>query len=107
MDGDLFENDTSALPGYESQIIGGGFEVTSQLGRFDLAFRGGMFTNLAIENPDEVYTIGLEVRRGPLTISTEGHLTASDINVEAESSGSRRRDFPDRVGGSLSIGIEW
>lgn len=106
MDGDLTKNSTDTAPGFESRILGGGVEITTWIRKAALSLRGGTFVNLASEELGQVYTAGLELRYGAFFVSAEGHVTADNVDIESASIETSRRDFPERLGGSVAMGFE-
>ena len=104
VDADLTENDTELLPGFKSRVVGGGLEISSSYGELEFALRAGSFVNLAAESVNPVWTLGAEARYGNFFIGMEGHLAFEEVQVESQSVNSEYDDFPDRLGGSFSIG---
>lgn len=105
LDGDLTKNSSAAAPGYESRILGGGIEVTTRFRDAAFILRGGSFVNLASELLGQVYTAGAELHYGAFFVSIEGHVTADNVDIESASIETSRRDFPERLGGSVAMGF--
>ena len=107
VDADLTVNGTDALPGYKSRILGGGAELTTTLGRTVIALRAGSFANLLAADPSPVITLGAGLENGPFFIEAEGNITARNLKIESSSLFTKAQDFPEQIGGSITLGFRF
>jgi hypothetical protein len=101
LDLDLLKNETDALPGFESQIIGGGIEYPL----LDVLFlRLGASANLADENEAPVIHggLGLRIARVQIDAAVMVSTEFSDIDTDGDSDSM---DAPEKAGLSLFIGV--
>jgi hypothetical protein len=96
VDFDLMKNESQALPGYDSQVLGGGAEFSIH----DVLFlRGGVSKNLAESAEDPVIHAGLGLRLW--TVQLELAAMAGTDFTEI-SSGDK---IPERAGGALMLSV--
>ncbi len=94
---DLYKYENEFLPGYKSQILGGGAQV--ELG--PVALRAGASKNLADEEESVVIHAGLGVRMGYFSLDAAAMLTPHFEGISAESGA----EVPQRAGASLTLGF--
>ncbi|MEK7448040.1 MAG: conjugal transfer protein TraF [Planctomycetota bacterium] len=97
---DITKNESQALDGYESQMIGAGLEFRVPI--LAISLRGGMYKDLAADEGDAlVYTAGLGL-----------HVIALDIDIAAAKSTDtfsieNSKDVPQRIGVSFSAAVRF
>jgi len=101
-DVDLIRNDSEALPGYESQLLGGGVEV----GLADVLFlRGGVSKNLAESEEDLMVHAGFGLRLWVLQVDAAANLIPDFTEISTSSDGSDSSDVPERGGFALQLSL--
>lgn len=99
---DLVRNDSEALPGYHSQVLGGGAEVSL----FGAGFlRLGLSKNLAESEEDLVIHTGLGFRVWLLQIEAAAAVATDWTEIETGNDGDDPAEIPERVGFSLQLGF--
>jgi hypothetical protein len=99
---DLLRNDCEALPGYHSQVLGGGVEFAL----FDAGFfRLGLSKNLAESKEDLVIHGGFGLRVWLLQIDAALAFATDWTEIETGDAGGDPTEVPERVGASLQIGL--
>lgn len=98
-DVDLYINHSEALPGYDSQMLGGGAEYAL----LDILFlRGGVSKNIAEPTENVMFHLGLGLR----VLSVDVDLAASIVPEFTKlESGGGTAELPERAGASLLIGV--
>ncbi len=95
VDVDLFENESEALPGYDSQLIAAGLEWAI----FEtLLLRGGVSKNFVETNEGVVVHAGLGLSVLGMAIEFAGSMSTKFTDVSGN-------DVPERAGASLFFGI--
>lgn len=101
LDLDLLKNESDALPGFESQVIGGGIEYAL----LDVLFlRLGASKNLADEKEEPVIHGGLGFRIPPVQIDLAAMVSTDFTEIETSRDGDAD-DLPERAGAAIMIGI--
>ena len=98
LDMDVLKNKSEALPGYKSQVIGGGAEIS--LGSLVL-LRGGLSKNIATSQALTIH-LGLGFHAGP--IHGELAVSAATDTTAIEYDGDPAR-IPDRAGLALMFEV--
>jgi hypothetical protein len=102
VDIDLVRNESAALPGYHSQVLGGGAEFAI----LDAVFlRAGVSKNLAEENEDIMIHAGLGARFWIIDIDAAASFVPDWTEVTTGNDGDDPTQVPERVGASLQIGF--
>ncbi|MBI4575441.1 MAG: conjugal transfer protein TraF [Planctomycetes bacterium] len=111
-DYDLHVNDSSALPGYESRVVGGGAElVVFRNFLLGLALRAGAYENLEPADEGLNYTGGLGIRIWKLEIEAAGAVSKERQEVETDAPNAatgvaaKTEEIPQRLAGSVSLGF--
>jgi len=102
VDGDIVENESSAVRSYESQQIGGGLEFNPEWDHFAFALRGGMYIDLKDESDEfrPVITGGIGLRVAALVIDVAGSMSTYIEEF-------RGYDIPGALGLAANIGLTW
>ena len=96
---DVLRNHSEALPGYKSQLVGGGAE----LGLGDVLFlRAGVSKNLSESEEDLMLHAGLGFRLWVLSFDLAASLIPDFTEI---STGGSSNDVPERAGVSFQLGI--
>jgi hypothetical protein len=99
VDLDLLKNESEALIGYDSQMIGGGIEYAIE----DIVFlRGGLSKNLAESSEQFLIHAGLGFRFFGVSIDAAGMIAPEFVEVSVDSNGKTSK-VPERAGASLMI----
>jgi hypothetical protein len=98
---DVIENDSEALPGYQSQVVGGGAELS--IGDV-FALRAGVSKNLAEPEESLVLHAGLGFRFWLIQIDAAIAATPELTEIEADD-GEDPVEVPERVGASLMVSV--
>lgn len=103
VDLDVLKNQSDALRGRESQVLGAGIEY-SVLDWDVLFLRAGVSKNLADEKEDLVVHAGLGLALWGFSIDAAG-LVATDFTEVSSDTGGHRQELPERLGLALFIGL--
>ncbi len=94
---DLYKYENEFLPGYKSQILGGGAQV--ELG--PVALRVGASKNLADEEESVVIHAGVGIRMGYFSLDAAALVTPNLEGISTETGA----EAPQRAGASLTLGF--
>ncbi len=101
-DVDLIRNESEALPGYKSQLLGGGAE----LGLGDMFFvRAGVSKNLAETEEDLMLHGGFGFRLWVVQLDFAASVIPDFTEISTGNDGDNPTDIPERAGLSFQLGI--
>jgi F plasmid transfer operon protein TraF len=94
---DLFVNQSNVLPGYESQVVGGGAQIDLGI----VAIRAGLSKNIADPSEDVLLHAGLALRIWKFSLEAAIMTTPSLETINSDED----IKIPQRAGASLTLGM--